>query len=118
MGSVSMSHPSVAATQLSQPSALIEHRSVPTSNEHSSQAAPAQWLAVSVTAGVQTPARHASPVVQTWPSLQLVPSAAAGFEHRPVAGAQTPGTWHWSDAVQTVAVVPTQAPARQTSPAT
>lgn len=110
-----MSQPSVAATQLSQPSELSAHTSIAESNEHWSQAVPAQWLAVSVTAGVQTPARQASPVVQTLPSLQFVPSVAAGFEHRPVAGAQTPGTWHWSDALQTLATVPTQTPAWQMS---
>ena len=34
--------------------------------------------------------------VQVLPSEQLVPSAALGFEHWPVAGSQTPTTWHWS----------------------
>jgi hypothetical protein len=33
---------------------------------------------------------HASPVVQAFESLQLVPAGFGGFEHTPVAGAQVP----------------------------
>jgi hypothetical protein len=36
------------------------------------------------------PARHTSPVVQALPSLQVLPSGFAGFEHTPVAGSQVP----------------------------
>src|SRR2546426_207329 len=43
-------------------------------------------------------------------SLQLVPSAAFGFEHVPVAGLQVPATWHWSLAVQTTGLDPVQIP--------
>jgi hypothetical protein len=32
--------------------------------------------------------------VQALPSLQAEPSAFAGFEQVPVAGSQTPATWH------------------------
>jgi len=44
--------------------------------------------------GVHAPAWHVSPVVQALPSPQLVPFAAFGFEHTPVAVSQTPATWH------------------------
>jgi len=48
---------------------------------------------------VEVPATHAPAVqtslcVQALPSLQLEPFAAAGFEHTPVDGLQTPATWH------------------------
>jgi hypothetical protein len=43
---------------------------------------------------VQVPPPHTSPVVQAFASAHAVPSAAFGFEHRPVPGAQTPATWH------------------------
>src|SRR5215831_5902036 len=65
---------------------------------------------------VQTPFWQASPVVQALPSLQAVPLAAFGFEQTPVVVSQTPATWHWSDAVQTLAVPPVHAPAWQASP--
>jgi hypothetical protein len=48
--------------------------------------------------------------VQIWLSLQVVPSAFSGFEQRPVAGEQAPTTWHWSCAVQTTGLSPTQIP--------
>src|SRR5438045_3420504 len=38
------------------------------------------------------PAWQVSVCVQPLPSLQAVPSAAAGFEHVPVAGSQVPAT--------------------------
>ena len=65
---------------------------------------------------VQAPAWQASPVVQALLSLQVVPFGAVGFEQVPSAGLQVPATWHWSDAVQTFAVPPMQAPAWQVSP--
>jgi hypothetical protein len=45
------------------------------------------------------------------PSLQLVPSAFAGFEQVPVAVSQVPATWHWSEAVHTTGFPPTHVPA-------
>src|SRR5690349_18971206 len=38
----------------------------------------------------QLPPAQLSPLVQTFPSLQAVPSALAGFEHTPVAGSHAP----------------------------
>ena len=60
---------------------------------------PATWhasLAVHTFAvpGVQVPAWQVSLIVQALPSLQLVPFAAAGFEHRPVTTLHVPATWH------------------------
>jgi hypothetical protein len=52
-----------------------------------------------------------SPLVQTFPSLQVVPSTALGFEQRPVDVLQTPAAWHWSDAVQVFAVPGLHVPA-------
>jgi hypothetical protein len=43
---------------------------------------------------LQTPPLQVSPVVQALPSLHAVPFGAAGFEHMPVPGLQTPATWH------------------------
>jgi hypothetical protein len=75
---------------------------------------PATWhwsLAVQTTAVPrQTPASHWSVVVQALPSLQIVVSLAVGLEQVPVAGLQTPTTWHASLAVQTTGV-PRQTPA-------
>src|SRR6185295_19275439 len=48
--------------------------------------------------------------VHALPSLHAVPSGAAGFEHAPVAGSQTPATWHWSDAVHCTGLAPVQTP--------
>jgi hypothetical protein len=52
---------------------------------------------------VQAPAWHVSVWVQRFPSLQVVPSAWAGFEQIPVAGLQVPGVWHWSGEGQPMA---------------
>jgi hypothetical protein len=41
---------------------------------------------------VQAPLRQASPVVQGSPSLQVVPSGAAGLEQSPVVVSQVPAT--------------------------
>ena len=49
--------------------------------------------------------------VQALPSLHAVPSVFAGFVHAPVAGLQTPASWHWSCAVQITAPLPVQIPA-------
>jgi hypothetical protein len=58
-----------------------------------------------------TPLSQVSVWVQALPSLQLVPFAAAGFEHTPVLGLHVPAGWHWSEAVQTTGLLPTQVPA-------
>src|SRR5882672_7547215 len=76
---------------------------------------PGTWqpsLAVQITGlpPVQTPAWQASTCVHPSPSLQDVPSGAAGSEHTPVAGAHVPTPWHASLAVHTTAFAPTQAP--------
>jgi hypothetical protein len=82
--------------------------------------APATWhwsLAVQVTgfAPAQMPAWQESTCVHALPSLQLVPLGAAGFEHAPLVGSQTPAAWHWSLATQTVGFDPVQAPLWQES---
>jgi hypothetical protein len=53
--------------------------------------------------------------VHAFPSLHAVPSTATGFAHAPVTGLHVPGPWHWSAAAHVTGVVPTQAPAWQTS---
>src|SRR5262249_18631071 len=63
----------------------------------------------------QTPAVQMSPTVQNSPSLHAEPSALSGLEQVPLAGSQVPATWHWSSAVQTTGLVPTQVPAWQVS---
>src|SRR5438094_670230 len=63
----------------------------------------------------QAPAWQESVWVQASPSVQAVPSALLGLEQVPLAGSQTPATWHWSSAVQTTGFAPTQAPAWQES---
>ena len=64
---------------------------------------------------VQIPAMQASVWVQALPSLQVVPSVAAGLEQAPEVGSQVPAAWHWSLAEHTTGLVPTQAPAWQVS---
>jgi hypothetical protein len=62
----------------------------------------------------QTPAVHRSLTVLALPSLQLVPSLAAGLLHVPVEWLQVPATWHWSEAVQVTCAqrsTPAQTPA-------
>jgi len=43
---------------------------------------------------VHVPPWQVSVCVHASPSLQVVPSAFAGFEHWPVAGLHVPATWH------------------------
>lgn len=43
---------------------------------------------------VHTPAWHVSLCVQPLPSLQLVPSATAGWLQVPVAESHVPAAWH------------------------
>src|SRR5947199_4259376 len=66
-------------------------------------------------APTQAPAAQASVCVHTLPSVQGVPSAWAGLLQAPVAGSQVPAVWHWSEAVHTTGLAPTQAPAAQVS---
>src|SRR5690606_10946981 len=61
------------------------------------------------------PASQASPAVQATPSSQAEPSGFSGSEHNPVAGSQTPSTWHVLRAPQTIGAPPTHAPAWQLS---
>jgi hypothetical protein len=94
------------------PSEAVGLEQVPVDGLH----APATWHwseAVHVTwlPAVHVPDWHVSLRSQALPSLQLVPFAAAGFEHCPVVGLHTPATWHWSDAVQVTWLPAVQTPA-------
>ena len=53
--------------------------------------------------------------MQALPSLQVAPSAFAGFEHVPVDGLHVPASWHWSLALHTTGFAPVQTPAWQVS---
>src|SRR5947199_269476 len=53
--------------------------------------------------------------VQALPSSHGAPSSLAGLLQTPEAGLQTPAVWHWSAAVHTTGLAPTQAPAAQVS---
>src|SRR5262249_48545206 len=64
---------------------------------------------------MQAPAWQLSVWVQASPSLQALPLAFAGLEQVPLAGSQTPASWHWSAAAEGTGVVPTRSPRRQTS---
>jgi hypothetical protein len=64
---------------------------------------------------VQLPAIQVSPAVQALPSSQALPFGLAGLEQMPLAGLQTPGEWHWSDATQTTALPDVQVPTWQVS---
>src|SRR3989442_1571248 len=83
------------------PSALAGVEQVPLAGSQ----VPATWhwssaLQVTGFARVQVPAWQVSVWVQALPSLQAAPSALAGLEQVPLAGSQTPATWHWSSALQ------------------
>ena len=54
--------------------------------------------------------------MQAFPSVQLVPPGASGFEQIPVPGLHVPATWHGSLALQTVAVPGVQTPVWHVSP--
>jgi len=84
---------------------------VPVEVEH----VPAVWQASGAAHVTWLPAAH----VPAWqvslrshalPSLQVVPFAAAGFEHWPFEGSHAPTEWHWSDAVHTTGFAPVHAP--------
>src|SRR5437762_390332 len=76
------------------------------------------WSATVHTTGfapTQAPAWQVSLCVHALASLQLVPLGLAGLLQAPDAGLQTPAVWHWSAAVHTTGLAPTQAPAAQVS---
>src|SRR5205814_930567 len=76
------------------------------------------WSAAVHTTGfapTQMPAAQASVCVQALPSSQGAPSGLAGLLQTPDAGLQTPTAWHWSAAVHTTGLAPTQMPAAQAS---
>jgi hypothetical protein len=64
---------------------------------------------------VHAPPWQLSVCVQALPSLQEVPLVAAGFEQAPVEELHVPTVWHWSEAVHTTRLLPTQAPDWQVS---
>ncbi len=64
---------------------------------------------------VHVPVWQVSDVVHESPSSQPVPLLALGFEHVPLPASQTPAWWHWSLALQTTGVPPTQLPPLHTS---
>src|SRR2546426_2533086 len=66
-------------------------------------------------APTQAPASQVSVCVQALPSLQGAPLGLAGLLQMPDAGLQAPAVWHWSAAVHTRGLAPTQAPASQVS---
>jgi len=93
------------------PSASAGFEHVPVDGLH----VPAAWhwsAATHVTgfAPVHVPLSHASVCVHALPSLQVVPFAAAGFEHWPFEGSHAPTEWHWSDAVHVTGFAPVHAP--------
>jgi hypothetical protein len=99
--------PSLHAVPLA--AAGLEHAPVDVSH------VPAVWhwsLAVHVTRldPVHTPVLHVSVCVHAFPSLQPVPSGAAGLEHLPVLGSHTPAAWHWSCAVHVTGFEPVHVP--------
>ena len=89
---------------------------VPDAGSHT----PATWhwsCAVQTTGlpPVQVPAWQLSVRVHALPSEHDVPSSAAGLVQTPDAGSHRPTTWHWSSAMQTTGLPPTQVPAWQLS---
>src|SRR5262245_35809472 len=64
---------------------------------------------------MQAPASQVSVCVHPSPSEHALPFAFSGLEQMPLAGSQTPASWHWSRAEQTTGFAPTQAPASQVS---
>src|SRR5258705_349799 len=63
----------------------------------------------------QAPARQNTVRGQASPSVQAVPLALTGVEQSPLAGSQTPASWHWSTAAQKTGFAPVQMPAWQVS---
>src|SRR5207249_3528696 len=76
------------------------------------------WPAAVHTTGfapTQAPASQVSVRVQALPSSHGAPLSLAGLLQPPEAGLQTPAVWHWSAAVHTTGLAPTQATAAQVS---
>ena len=78
--------------------------------------APARWQASAAAQATgllptHAPAWHESLWVHALWSLHEVPSAAAGFEHVPLAGSHVPATWHASLAVHVTGLDPVHVPA-------
>ena len=65
---------------------------------------------------MQVPFWHESVCVHALPSLQLVPFITVGFVHIPVPVLHVPAVWHWSLAVQELAVQPEHVPPKQLTP--
>jgi hypothetical protein len=79
---------------------------------------PWHWSSAMQTTGLlpmQLPPRQMSDWVQALPSVHVVPSAAAGFEHIPVVVLQIPATWHGSSAMHITGFEPTHVPPWQVS---
>src|SRR5438552_3559199 len=98
------------------PSALSGLEQVPLAGSQT----PASWhwsSAVQTTGSEEgrAPAWQGSVWVQASPSEQALPFALSGLEQVPLAGSQTPASWHWSSAVQTTGSAPVQTPAWQES---
>ena len=64
----------------------------------------------------QTPPVQTSLLVQICPSLQALPLALLGLLQTPVLGLQVPTSWHWSLALQVLAVPPLHTPESHFSP--
>ena len=64
----------------------------------------------------QMPATQVSTVVHALPSLQRLPLVLLGLLQTPVLVLQVPMSWQTSDAVQVIALPPTQLPLLQVSP--
>jgi hypothetical protein len=60
---------------------------------------------------VHVPLWQVSVCVHALPSLHAAPLVLLGFEHTPVLGLHVPAVWHWSEAVQTIGLLPTHVPA-------
>ena len=77
---------------------------------------PASWhwseaVQVLLLLPVHTPAWQVSVWVQALPSLHVTPLLLAGFEHAPVVVSHVPASWHWSEAVHVLLLLPVQIPA-------
>jgi hypothetical protein len=96
-GAEGLSHPPVAGSQVPG----VWHSSVP--------------LQLTGSAPTQAPATQVSLRVHRLPSVHVAPSVLFGLLQTPVAGSHVPGSWHWSSAVQTMGLLPVQAPATHVS---
>ena len=79
---------------------------------------PGSWhwsVAGQLTAPVQPPFTHWSPVVQVSPSLHVVPFVLIGFEQLPLCGSHVPCVWHWSGVGHVTGLPPVQTPFLQLS---